>query len=519
MLTLQAGRHAPPHCDGSIVFAVYAFLGTDALLSRFPRATPSAIDKHPLVEALKKVADTGVHVAALVDLFQDDTWLVEIPAGASHKISIVSAWKQAMAAPQALAGFLRRVHARFPQSSIVLSMEGHGGGFLPDLDPLRITAESTTQWSGGEVRWVQDASGGRLEHVSGTVLTLDAPILPVASPVLPGAEQCMSTWSIGQALRSAIKSGVPRPAVINFANCFNASFELLHTVQDCAEHATAYANYDFYTAGETYPRVFGWLRDQGSASAAQLSSWFALANEELLAAKKNHPTVGAAVPLARMRGITKALEAFAKELTKALQTATDRAAVRDAIVAAAAAVQQYDTDQNMDLEVPDQFMDLASFARRISTQAVFAGKPVATSATTLLTSMAGLHQYGEYDRPYTRETMIWDFRSTDLALNIFFPDPTLSGFWDWRSPYYLAGKADPVLPPAHRHQIGFLLERGGASPPWVAFIIELHTGVPFKGMLPAKPLIFPTFNRRFKATLPHPDKTNPPGGNPGATAG
>ena len=40
-------------------------------------------------------------------------------------------------------------------------------------------------------------------------------------------------------------------------------------------------------------------------------------------------------------------------------------------------------------------------------------------------ALAGVWQYGEFDRPYLDETKIWDFRSQRLGVSIFFPDPAI----------------------------------------------------------------------------------------------
>jgi hypothetical protein len=514
-LQIHMNRSTARGCDGSIVFAVYAPFGTDEILSVYPAGSQLPIQQQNLVKRLQDVAALGVNVSALIDLFEDDSYLVEIAAGKPGKPSIVSAWKQDMSAPQALAGFLRRVHARFPTSAIVLSLEGHGGAFLPDLDPARLTNQSITEWSvggdSGTVRWTTSSEGTSFESDGGApLLPVDSPQLPVDSPQLPASRMPMSTWAIGAALRSALKSGVPRPLIINFANCFNASVEVLHTVHRYADYATCYANYNFFTAGETYPKVFQRLASAGTATVRELAQWFALENNAILDAKQNHPTVGATVPLARMKRICTALDGFAESLTKELQTAPDRAAVRNAIQAAAADAQQYDTQQGFALEVPDQFMDIASFARRIEGHPKFAGTPIATRANALRLALAGLHQYGDVDRPYLDETKIWDFHDTDLALSIFFPDPDLKGNWDWRSPYYLSGKVDPDMPPAHRHVIDFLAERaGGVSPPWVAFIVEYHLGVKFQSFLPALAPFFPIFDKKFKPKYPPLDQGGP----------
>jgi hypothetical protein len=176
---------------------------------------------------------------------------------------------------------------------------------------------------------------------------------------------------------------------------------------------------------------------------------------------------------------------------------------------AAIAAQHFDSDGDKALRVPDQFIDLGSFAAQL--QISFAGEPVAGAAATLQATLAGTWQYGAFDRPWTAETQIWDFRDQVLGLNIFFPDPDRRGIWDWRSPYYLSGVVDPTKPPAHRHVIDFLADKQGQRPPWVEFIVEYHRDVKLKGFLPALAPVFPVFNARFKATLEHPrdDKPGP----------
>lgn len=503
-----------------VVFAVYAPFGTDETLSRFPpsRSQPP-VARQPLVKALQKVAALGVNVSALLDLYDDDTYLVEIAAGCPKDICIVSAWKQDMSSPLALAGFLRRTHHRFPGSTLVLSIEGHGGAFLPEIDFARITSSSLTQGSDASgrrsFRWIQTEASSRFEPDDGLpALPIRTPVLPIRTPVLAATRLPMSTWALGAALRSAIKSGVPRPAIVNFANCFNASVEHLHTVAPYADFATGYANYNFFTAGDTYPQVFSLLKQAGSASAEQLAKWFATENGKVLKAKKNHPTLGATVELSRMRAIAKAIDAMALALTAALRTGVkaERDDALGRINQAARQAQHYDTQQGFELEVPDQFMDINSFAQQILTHfpSGSAGRNAAirAGATQVSTAASGLWQFGHFDRPYLDENKIWDFRSQDLGLSIFFPDPDREGLWDWRSPYYLSGTVDTNKPPAQKRVIDFLADRKGASPPWVAFIKEYHADVTFKGLLAARPLLFPIFNKPFKAKLPHPSENS-----------
>ena len=340
-----------------------------------------------------------------------------------------------------------------------------------------------------------------------------APTLPMMAPTLPATRLPMSTWALGAALRNAQKAGVPRPAVVHFNNCFNASTELLHTVAPYADHATGYANYDFFTAGATYPKVFHRLRLAGSATPAQLASWFAEENGLLLKAKKNHPSVGSTVALAAMPGVASAINKLAAALTAALRpaNAADRPAALARIKQAVVDTQHYDTAPGFELKVPDQFVDVSSLALALQTQ--FGPGAVAAAATALLAAVGKVWRYGDWDRPWMDETRIWDFRQQHLGLNILLPDPALQGIWDWRSPYYLSGTVDASKAPAHRHVINFLADTNSTPPPWVEFIVEYHRDVPFVGFMPALAPFFPLFNKRFKGQLPHPGDEKP--GTPG----
>ena len=129
----------------SVVLAVHAPFGSDAVLSRYPDSQVGIpIQRQVLVKALQRVAREGVHVSALIDLHDDDSYLVEIPALQPKAMRITSVWKQDMTSPRALAGFLRRTHAVNPCSTIVLALEGHGAGYLPEIDAANLTPEKTT---------------------------------------------------------------------------------------------------------------------------------------------------------------------------------------------------------------------------------------------------------------------------------------------------------------------------------------------------------------------------------------
>jgi hypothetical protein len=512
--TTQARHKGALSTHEGMVLAVYAPFGTDELLSKYPNLTQVPVAQQALVLALQEVAKRGVNVSALIDLFDDDSYLVEIPAGKPKAISIISVWKQDMSTPQALAGFLRRTHQRFACSKLVLALEGHGGGFVPDIDSTRITPTSVTRSTNGQhVRWLRTENGSSFEPDDGSpVLPMESPELPMESPELPSSRLPLTTWALGEALRSAIKSGVPRPAVIHFNNCFNASVELLHTVAQHADFATGYANYDFFTAGQAYPQVFANLAANPGASNQQLAQWFATENGKALSQKPNHPTVGSTVDLARMPKVAKALDALAILLTKALVTG-NRADVQKKIRVAAIAAQQFDTDADFALETPDQFTDIGSFALHLQKQF---GGDIGIAAQALLNTLSGIKQYGDVGSPWMATSQSWNFSAKELGLNIFFPDPRLEGIWDWRSPYYLSGVVDPNKPPAHRHVIDFLADvKTGPlttrKPFWVEFIIEYHKGGiarPFQSFKPALAPFFPVYDQKYDYQLP------PKGGRP-----
>ncbi len=534
---LSASHSLTAAGDGTVL-AVYAPFGTDETLSRFPSASQQPVKDQPLVLALQKVAAQGINVSALIDLFDDDSYLIEIPAGDPKAICIHSVWKQDMSAPQALAGFLRRTHARFACAKLVLALEGHGGGFVPDIDFARITPASISRSTNGQqVRWVQTESGSSYEPDDGSpALPIDAPVLPIDAPVLPTTRLPLTTWALGEALRSAIKSGVPRPSVIHFNNCFNASLEVLHTVAPYADFAAAYANYNFFLAGQAYPAVFARLKAKPGASAQELAQWFAEENFKVLKAKGNHPILAATVALAGMRKLAGALDALAKALIAALRPAnpSDRPIVLGRIKDAATAALLFDTDANKKLKAPDQFADLGNLA--VQLQAKFgAGHPVTLAAAQLQATLEAVRPFavGDFARPYLDETQVWDFRvnnpagkSRGVGMSIFFPDPGLEGFWDWRSPYYLSGKVDPTRPPAHRHVIDFLANTGPVNPDdpydpnrplWVQFINEYHRGVTFRGLQAAAAFVFPTFNAKFKPKYPPPGDSSGGGTDPKLT--
>lgn len=553
-------KSAPKGADG-VLLAVYAPFGTDETLSRYPNEDPNAtiapIQRQEIVRKLQATAAEGVNICALIDIFDDDSYLVEIPAFKPRDISIVSAWKQDMSDRHALTGFLRRAHQRFPCQALVLAIEGHGGGFVPDIDLARITAASISEFrdNGGtqRVRWVKtgalttielagegedalrpqamnspeldgmvtlSAAGAAASAAESPPLPMNSPELPMNSPELPLSRLPLSTWAYGEALRAAIKAGVPKPVIIHFNNCFNASFELLHTVAPYADYATGYANYDFFLAGQAYPQVFKNLRLAGSATAEQLAKWFALETGKILHDKKNHPIIAGTLKLSRTKAIATAIDTLALALTHALKS-SGGAAARARIEAAAIAAQHYDTEPGFELKVPDQFVDLASFA--IAIQAQFGPGPVDSAAAALQATLANIWQFGDLDWPWMghNPAIVYDFSDKRLGLNIFFPDPALDGKWDWRSPYYLSGRVDPKKPPAHRHVIPFLADVRGQRPRWVEFIVEYHKQTSFIGFFPARAPFFPIFNVKFdpRGDTPPPTPAPTPAPTPRPTPG
>ncbi len=567
---VDLGRRKSAAPERGVTFAVYAAIGTDPVLSRFPASDPAApippIRQQALVRQLQRVAAEGANVCALVDVYGDATYLVEIPAFAPKAMVITSAWKQDMSDPHALAGFLVRAHQRFGCGAIVLSVEGHGTGYLPDLDPaLQAPQLYGTAQVGGRVlpvKWilsrtkstlVEDRSApplqaARPERREGPAkrgltipemglarampqapraggsgdesppLGLTIPELGLNSPVQPGVRLPMTTWGYGEALRLASKAGVPTLAVIHFANCFNGSFELLHTVAPYALYATGYANYDFFTAGETYPAIFRRLRLAGGASAEQLAQWFARENGALLKSKGHHPIIGATVALKRMKPVADAVEALGGQLAAAIGGAGG-ATARQQVQDAATAAQHYDThpDPNYELQAPDQFVDLASFAARV--QAAFGSGPVADTAGTLLAAVGGFWQVGDRDWPWMSRSPhpTWDFSDKALGLNIFFPDPARQGLWDWRTPYYLAGTPPAGAPLVRRRQIAFLADPKRRG--WVSLITAYHRQTAFVGFLPAQPPLFPVFKRDFKPGSDGPGQPGGPKRGSGGTRG
>jgi hypothetical protein len=365
----------------------------------------------------------------------------------------------------------------------VLALEGHGAGYLPDLDATKFVPGA----NGGGVTWkisddiVEGSRGGA------PLLGFAYPELPVPGPDLPSMRLPISTWGLGEALRLARAAKVPKPAVVHFDNCFNMSVEVLHTVRDLADYATSYCNYNFYSAGAAYAQVFRRLRNAGTVTREELAKWFALENQQALKTPPFFPTIGGSVRLKDMNRIGAAIDDLATALVDAMVNprgmTRDRVvgSIKDAIVGS----QQYDTLPGFELEIPDQLTDVASLANALPGQK-FPTTDVATRAGDLLSLLGGIKM---------------------LAMNILLPDPARQGRWDWRSPYY-GPPRQPGNPDFQRHHIDLLAKRpGGAVSPWLLFLDEYHKDVPFVGLLRMRPLLFPRFDINF----------NPKGGTGGSS--
>ena len=222
--------------------AVYAPFGSDDVLSTYPDGASSGLAEHPLYANLLKVAATGVEVTALIDLAGLDTYLVDIPAGRPAQIAVSSRGKLAMDAARTLSNFLQHAHERSRGGAIVLALESHGAGFMPDLDVRQLTFAGFT--AGGSVSWRLGADlSVPFDSATGKpLLASGSPVLPAPGPTCPLNHPAMSTYALGAALQAALAAGAPRFAAIHFNNCFNMSVEVLHTVAPYADFATGYCN-------------------------------------------------------------------------------------------------------------------------------------------------------------------------------------------------------------------------------------------------------------------------------------
>ncbi|WP_088284998.1 hypothetical protein [Ideonella sp. A 288] len=473
-----------------ITLVVYAPYGSDADLSGYPDSAIRPLDRHPLLRHLAAVAACGVHVCALVDLIDDSTWLVEFEAHAARP-TITSRWKQQMDAAEPLRGLIRHACEKHPGTALVLGLEGHGAGYLPEIDRRVLTAAQLTD--NGSFEWHLGSEGGAPVLPTGSpLLPTGSPLLPTGSPLLPTSHLPMSTWALGQAIASGMKGQSNRLGVIYFNSCFNLSVEVLHTVSPLAEFAAGYANYNFFTAGEAYARAFAELKaHRHSATTRQLATWLVEANGRILQEKSHHPTVGGVVALDRMAPIARGVDALAKAMIDALTAGgpDQHREVAEKIRSAIRRAQQYDTHTPVRLEAPDELTDLGSLAHELTG---FDVNPTAVQAAArqLRELLDGIKVYGEAGVPWIAPGVHWDFSRRELSMNILCPDPNLTGLWDWRSPFYLQPDADRLKPAVQPHVIDFLKQTA-----WVQFIIEYHRHRPFKGLRPALIPACVRFNR------------------------
>jgi len=489
-LPIDAGSARPA------ILAVYAPFGSDRTLSDFPEGRTRELLDHPLVHHLQAVAGKGVDVLALVDRVEAESAWIRIPANAPAEMEVSFTGKQDMGDWRSLSELLVRAGRLVEGGAVLLALEGHGAGYLPELDLGALNAAVDQRFGGIEWRLGQThvpfKADGQRAVLEG------APVLPVGCPVTPTDQPVLSTWALGQALADAAERTGHPVAAIHFNNCFNMSVEVLHTVSPHALFATGYCNYNFFTAGQVYPAVFERLAAVGTAGLADVARWFAEENHRLLAAHGHEPTVAGTVDLARMHDIVEKVDDLADALLAALRTtgAAERPAllakIRDAIDRA----QQYDARPDLDLGGSDELTDLDSLAAELL-KADFSPFRVAAAADALRGALAGIKVYGDKGSPWMDTSKGWDFSSKNLAMNIYLPDPLRQGLWDWRAQYYLDVNPDPRHPKVQKHLIDFVKVTD-----WVDFLIEYHRDVPFVGLRPARSVRFPVMAGRTAGRRP-----------------
>jgi hypothetical protein len=478
---LSSVRRSAAPTDG-VTLIVYAPYGTDLALTGYPGTSETDVPAHPLLRNLARVAACGVHVYALVDLVDRTTCMVEFSANRSTP-RITTRWKQRMEAREPLQGLISYACERRPGTMLVLGLEGHGAGYLPELDLNVLTAEQVTNH--GEFEWhMGQESSAPVLPMGSPVLPMGSPVLPMGSPVLPATGMPLSTWALGQAIRTGLSRQTNPLGVVLLNSCFNMSVEVLHTIAPLAEFAGGFANYNFFTAGESYALAFEALKASGGrATTKALAVALVQANGRILQARSHHPTMGAVVPLGRMPQIASRLDALARALIRAMTAAGDprhhvevSLKIREAIRGA----QQYDTHTPLRLDAPDELTDLGTLAHALADFPDNA-QEVRPAAAALARSLQGLKVYGNSGSPWMAPNVTWDFSRDDLSMNIFLPDPGLRGLWDWRAPFYLQPRAEEAEVRVQPHVIDFLKKTA-----WVDFIIEYHRHQPFKGLRPAR---------------------------------
>lgn len=482
-----------------LALVVHAPFGDDPALSFYPGLEPAALASHPLLRHLAQVAEAGVPVLTLLDRCGEDSWLIEHRPGHVGAFRVDSHWKQDMSAAASLRGLLLEARQRFAGRQFILSLEGHGVGYMPAMDHAGMIALSKQSLNGVEWRisgqeqapFDQNGSpvtpGGMPTTPGGMPTTPGGmPTMPGGMPTTPARHASLPTFALAEALSSARAQGMDRLAVVHFASCFNMAVEVLHTVAPHAAAAAGYCNYNFFSAAETYPAVMRRLGDAGTATPEQMAQWFIDENHALLSSRGRHPIVGGALALERMDGIAEAVDAMSDALLNAMRrgpTKREQRAVRRTIEAAIADAQQYDTSADMVLETPDQMTDLYSLASALQRHmAEDAG--VRTAAERLGERLAGIKRVGDVDAPWMDDTdsVVWNFSEPTLAMSIFLPDPLRNGLWDWRTPFYVDVNPGPGPARLQTGVIDFL-----KVTTWVEFLAEYHRDTRFHALSVPRP--------------------------------
>lgn len=499
--------------NSGLTLIVFAPFGADAELSTYPDGYSQALMQHPLMTRLWAISERGVNVVALIDRYGDDTYLVEMPACGPHCLRIESVWKQDMGSFRSLRGLLQHASKRYPHSRMILSMEGHGAGFWPDVDVTHLAPNNDNSYQ-QKIKWQLDddenatpkdaATGNGVDLSSvlptkggvlptkGGVLPTKGGVLPTKGGVLPGAP--ISTFGMGRALYEAIAHGLPKLELIYFNNCFNFTIELLNTLVGTAKYAVGFPSYNFFTSGEAlqhaldHNQVLSW-------SAKELAERFVHANQDVLRLRDGHPTIGGLVSLDEIPTITGLVNQLGDTLISLLPAKVDD--IQQAIVSAL----QYDASGDFNLDgSDDDISDLHNFAGALANGPAFVDTPVQGIAAQLHTLTQPIKIYGEVAHPWVAPTKVWDYRG-DIGLSIFLPDPQRQGLLDWRTPYYMDDGPSLLQP----NLIRFLTTD---APQWVAFLRKYHEGVPAVNFKPVRRLVYPVFNLKAEVP-PYKDNDNP----------
>jgi hypothetical protein len=437
------GRDGSTQGTDSVLLAVYAPFGSDPSLSTYPDGSTTRLTQHPLLHNLLAATRQGVHVAALVDGVGPETCLVEIPARHPGRMQTTTCWKQDMASPYTLAGFLNRAHATHPTAAIVLVIEGQGLGFMPEIDQAAMRPRNLNR-------------------------PLTREDLLVTCPWHPAGAWPMSTWGLGHALRVARGRGVPRLAVLHLNHSFSMSVEVMHTVAPHAEYATGYSGTTYFTAGGSYAWVFEHLARMGKATSAELANWLAGGSGPRPAAGP-HTATGGAIQLDRMADIAHRIDNLSDALLATMRgsDATPRSQSINMVQRAVEAARR-----DAGLATSMGVIDLGALAGALKS----AGTPsVSTTAAALESALRGRGRRQPPDGawgPASAPRVLWDALASDLAMNIHFPDPFRRGAWDWRSAWYMDVSAARHSPTPHA-VIDFLKETD-----WVDFIDDYHLSTP-----------------------------------------